>query len=70
MVNVLLKRSDCFLDLYSKLFLRINLLQICLWILLSMVILVPTSLLYAQDPGDEEGEVFWGGDEEEDEEYE
>ena len=35
-----------------------------------MVILVPTSLLYAQDPGDEEGEVFWGGDEEEDEEYE
>ena len=69
-VNVLLKRSDCFLDLYSKLFLRINLVQICLWILLSMVILLPTSLLYAQDPGDEEGEIFWGGDEEEDEEYE
>ena len=45
------------------------LLQGCLWIIVSMLVLSPTSLVYAQDPDDEEGEIFWGGDEEEDEEY-
>lgn len=44
------------------------LLQGCLWIIVSMLVLSPTSLVYAQDPDDEEGEIFWGGDEE-DEEY-
>ena len=37
-----------------------------------MVIFLPTSLVHAQDPGDEEGEIFWGGEEDdegEEEEY-
>tara|TARA_Y100001947_G_scaffold152831_1_gene154924 strand:+ start:158 stop:937 length:780 start_codon:yes stop_codon:yes gene_type:complete len=38
----------------------------CFWIIVSVLVLPATSAVYAQD-ADEEGEIFWGGDEEEDE---
>ena len=47
----------------------ISLLKIvCLyyvWIILSFMILIPDASIYAQDP-DEEGEIFWGDEEDED----
>jgi len=36
-----------------------------MWIILSFMVLIPDNYVYAQDP-DEEGEIFWGDDEEED----
>ena len=36
----------------------------CFWIIVSVLVLPATSAVYAQD-ADEEGEIFWGGDEEE-----
>ena len=46
--------------------------QLVLWVCLSILILAPTSNLYAQDPDDvDDVEEFWGDDEEyEDDEYE
>ena len=46
--------------------------QLVLWVCLSILILAPTSNLYAQDPDDvDDIEEFWGDDEEyEDDEYE
>ena len=35
------------------------------WIILSFMILIPDASVYAQDP-DEEGEIFWGDEEDED----
>ena len=36
------------------------------WIILSFVVLTPSASVYAQDP-DEEGEIFWGDEEDEEE---
>ena len=38
-----------------------------LWLLIFLIFIVPSEYVYAQDPGDEEGEMFWGDD---DEDYE
>ena len=52
---------------------QIRFTNILLWLLLSVFIAVPSQIVYAQDV-DEEGEMFWGDDEEEyeddEEEYE
>ena len=66
MINRVLKTSGHISDLVRGLSLREDLFLFLLWSLLTMVIFLPTSLVHAQDPGDEEGEIFWG-DEEEDE---
>ena len=31
-----------------------------LWLLLFVIVVSPSEYVYAQDPGDEEGEMFWG----------
>ena len=45
-----------------------------LWLLLFVIVVAPLEYVYAQDPGDEEGEMFWGDDdvdyEEEEDDYE
>ena len=45
-----------------------------LWLLLFVIVVTPSEYVYAQDPGDEEGEMFWGDDdvdyEEEEDAYE
>ena len=68
-MKLVLKRLDYFLALVPRHSLQRNLMQVCLWILLSLVIFLPTTPLYAQDPEDEEGEMFWGDEEEGEEEY-
>ena len=50
----------------------LQILKLVFWFLLSIMILMPNNLIYAQDV-DEEGEMFWGDDEEyedDEEEYE
>ena len=72
MINRVLKTSEHISDLVRGLSLREDLFRFLLWSLLTMVIFLPTSLVHAQDPGDEEGEIFWGGEEDDegdDEEY-
>ncbi len=72
MINRVLKTSGHISDLVRGLSLREDLFLFLLWSLLTMVIFLPTSLVHAQDPGDEEGEIFWGGEEDdegEEEEY-
>ena len=72
MINRVLKTSEHISDLVRGLSLREDLFRFLLWSLLTMVIFLPTSLVHAQDPGDEEGEIFWGGEEDdegEEEEY-
>ena len=72
MINRVLKTSGHISDLVRGLSLREDLFRFLLWSLLTMVIFLPTSLVHAQDPGDEEGEIFWGGEEDdegEEEEY-
>ena len=72
MINRVLKTSGHISDLVRGFFLREDLFRFLLWSLLTMVIFLPTSLVHAQDPGDEEGEIFWGGEEDdegEEEEY-
>jgi len=66
MINRDLKASEHISDLVCGFSLREDLFRFLLWSLLTMVIFFPISLVHAQDPGDEEGEIFWG-DEEEDE---
>ena len=39
------------------------------WIILSFMIFLPSAAVYAQDP-DEEGVIFWGDEEEEEDEME
>ena len=63
MINRVLKTSGHISDLVRGLSLREDLFLFLLWSLLTMVIFLPTSLVHAQDPGDEEGEIFWGGEE-------
>ena len=45
-----------------------------LWLLLFLIVVTSSEYVYAQDPGDEEGEMFWGDDdvdyEEEEDDYE
>ena len=65
-INRDLKASEHISDLVCGFSLREDLFRFLLWSLLTMVIFFPISLVHAQDPGDEEGEIFWG-DEEEDE---
>ena len=65
-INKVLKASEHISDLVCGFSLREDLFRFLLWSLLTMVIFFPISLVHAQDPGDEEGEIFWG-DEEEDE---
>ena len=51
---------------------NLNLIKTIFWFLLSIMIIMPNDLIYAQDI-DEEGEMFWGDDEEyedDEEEYE
>jgi len=54
-------------------FKNLNLIKNIFWFLLSVMIIIPDNFIYAQD-FDEEGEMFWGDDEEEyeddEEEYE
>ena len=72
MINRVLKTSEHISDLVRGFSLREDLFLFLLWSLLTMVIFLPTSLVHAQDPGDEEGEIFWGGEEDdegEEEEY-
>ena len=72
MINRVLKTSGHISDLVRGSSLREDLFLFLLWSLLTMVIFLPTSLIHAQDPGDEEGEIFWGGEEDdegEEEEY-
>ena len=63
MINRVLKTSEHISDLVRGFSLREDLFRFLLWSLLTMVIFLPTSLVHAQDPGDEEGEIFWGGEE-------
>ena len=63
MINRVLKTSEYISDLVRGFSLREDLFLFLLWSLLTMVIFLPTSLVHAQDPGDEEGEIFWGGEE-------
>ena len=37
----------------------------CIWMVLSFIFIIPSEYVQAQDP-DEEGEIFWGDDEDED----
>ena len=72
MINRVLKTSGHISDLVRGSSLREDLFLFLLWSLLTMVIFLPTSLIHAQDPGYEEGEIFWGGEEDdegEEEEY-
>jgi hypothetical protein len=51
---------------------NLNLIKTVFWFLLSIMIIMPNDLIYAQDV-DEEGEMFWGDDDEledDEEEYE
>ena len=51
---------------------NLNLIKTIFWFLLSIMIIMPNDVIYAQDV-DEEGEMFWGDDEEfedDEEEYE
>ena len=51
---------------------NLNLIKTIFWFLLSIMRIMPNDLIYAQDV-DEEGEMFWGDDEEfedDEEEYE
>ena len=41
---------------------NLNLIKTIFWFLLAIMIMVPNDLIYAQDV-DEEGEMFWGGEE-------
>ena len=71
-INRDLKASEHISDLVCGFSLREDLFRFLLWSLLTMVIFFPISLVHAQDPGDEEGEIFWGDeeeDEDDDEEY-
>ena len=71
-INRDLKASEHISDLVCGFSLREDLFRFLLWSLLTMVIFFPISLVHAQDPGDEEGEIFWGGEEDdegEEEEY-
>ena len=72
-INRDLKALEHISDLVCGFSLREDLFRFLLWSLLTMVIFFPISLVHAQDPGDEEGEIFWGDEEEdegEEEEYE
>ena len=42
---------------------NLNLIKTIFWFLLSIIIIMPNDRIYAQDV-DEEGEMFWGDDEE------
>ena len=59
-------------------FKSLQILKLVFWFILSIMIIMPGNIIYAQDV-DEEGEMFWGDDEEyeddeeefeDDEEYE